>query len=118
MSIEQRAHEAAMSNLQSCVGLCPQESAQAYQKVYESIVEADMVASLARCGGYEKAVESAVAMARLHEQGMVSMVKMDLRMQIDILESRAKRCKEKWWIDNVSFAMVGAILGALAMWLG
>jgi len=118
MNIEQRAHEAAMSHLQSLGAIpLPQEAASAYQKIYESIVQQDMDAALTRCGGWEKAVESAVDMARLHEQGMAAMSMMDLRMQIDELRSNKKRAKETWLAENLSFAAIGAILGALGMWL-
>lgn len=121
MSIEQRAHEAAMAHLAALGMQGSDEAANAYQGVYESIIAADMAASIERCGGYQKAVERAVDMAKLHEQGMAAMSMMELRAERnrlkDQIEDSKKNGREVWWAENFSFATVGAILGALAMWL-
>lgn len=121
ISIEQRAHEAAMAHLSSLGVIGSQEAADAYQHVYDSMLEADMSASIARCGGYHKAVESAIDMARLHEQGMAAMEMMGLRMETARLKDELKAALNRDPVIHITnmtvCAMGGFALAMILVWL-
>jgi len=121
IKIEQRAHDAAMAHLVVLGAQGSDDATNAYQGVYESIIAADMAANIERCGGHQKAVEKAVDMARLHEQGLAAVSMMELRIERNRLKDQIEDSKKNdgvtRWAENLSFAAIGAILGELAMWL-
>lgn len=121
MNIEQRAHQAAIAHLSSIGISGSEDAAKAYQSVYEAIVEADMAASLARCGGYQKSLDDALYLDRIAQGGIMQSLSYELRMENNRLKDEIKAAKKRDPVmecTNIAvYGFIGFTLGIFLMWL-
>lgn len=81
MSIEQRAHEAAMAHLRAIGNVSSDHAKNAYTHIYQGIIDDEVE----KYGGHEKALENAIHLERLHQEGLMASRLVDLRKQVMVL---------------------------------